>query len=154
MKPNGTLITSEFTTFARHHFKLDWHGIHGAPHWARVRRNGLRLAKTEGANARVIEYFAFTHDLCRKDDFVDPYHGQRAAELVSKLNGKLIFLNDHELGLLQEACTHHSDGLTDADVTVQCCWDADRLDLPRVGVRVNPARLCTNSAVLLCKACI
>ena len=34
----------------------------------------------------------------------------------------------------------------DADITVQTCWDADRLDLGRVGIRPDPRRLCTAAA--------
>ncbi len=33
-----------------------------------------------------------------------------------------------------------------ADLTIQTCWDADRLDLGRVGIVVRPARLCTAAA--------
>lgn len=44
------------------------------------------------------------------------------------------------------ACEKHSDGLTDADITVQVCWDADRLDLGRVGVRPHARYLCTDAA--------
>mgnify|MGYP001359605591 CR=1 FL=1 len=47
---------------------------------------------------------------------------------------------------LHEACAHHTGGATEADVTVQTCWDADRLDLPRAGVTVSPKRLCTVAA--------
>jgi hypothetical protein len=55
-------------------------------------------------------------------------------------------LDGEELDLLHRACSAHSDGLTDADVTVQVCWDADRLDLGRVGIEPSPARLCTQAA--------
>ena len=48
--------------------------------------------------------------------------------------------------LLRLACARHTDGWLEADVTVQTCWDADRLDLPRAGVRVRPERLCTAAA--------
>ena len=27
------------------------------------------------------------------------------------------------------------------------CWDADRLDLPRLGIATDPARLCTGQAM-------
>ena len=37
--------------------------------------------------------------------------------------------------LLIEACKYHSDGFTEADITVQTFRDADRLDLGRVGIR-------------------
>ena len=30
-------------------FRLDWQGIHGVQHWARVRLYGLRLAQETGA---------------------------------------------------------------------------------------------------------
>ena len=84
----SSLITQRLITFARDEFRLDWDGIHGAPHWSRVRHNGLLLAKHAG----------------------------------------------------------HSDGHTLADVTAMTCWDADRLDLGRVGIRPHPQRLCNEMA--------
>ena len=50
------------------------------------------------------------------------------------------------MDLLTEALTYHSDGYTEGNITVQVCWDADRLDLGRVGIRPDPDRLCTNTA--------
>jgi hypothetical protein len=35
---------------------------------------------------------------------------------------------------LAHAMHHHTDGLTTDDPLVGACWDADRLDLPRVGI--------------------
>ena len=55
-------------------------------------------------------------------------------------------LNDKEAELLIEACEYHSDGLTEADITVQTCWDSDRLDLGRCGIYPAPDRLCTEAA--------
>jgi uncharacterized protein len=34
----------------------------------------------------------------------------------------------------------------EGDVTVLTCWDADRLDLGRVGIRPDPTYLCTAAA--------
>jgi uncharacterized protein len=48
--------------------------------------------------------------------------------------------------MLAYAVRHHSDGLIEADVTVQTCWDADRLDLGRVGIIPRADRLCTEQA--------
>lgn len=48
--------------------------------------------------------------------------------------------------MLSYACMHHSNGLLEADLTVQVCWDADRLDLGRVGNVPSPKRLCTPAA--------
>jgi uncharacterized protein len=55
-------------------------------------------------------------------------------------------LDSDELELLVYACRYHSDGCTEADLTVQVCWDADRLDLGRVGIRPDPRYLCTEYA--------
>lgn len=137
-----TLITNKLISFARNEFRLDWEGIHGASHWARVRHNGLILAELTGANGRVVEYFAFLHDLGRENDNHDPYHGYRAAEIARGIAGDLIDVTDLELDLLTEACEGHSDGHLQADITVMTCWDADRLDLGRVGIRPDPERLC------------
>lgn len=132
--------------FLRSQFALNWTGIHGAPHWARVRLNGLRLARETGAGVEVVEYFAFLHDCRRLHDGRDPDHGRRGAELAHALRGSLVFLSDPDFERLHYACVHHSAGLTEADVTVQTCWDADRLDLGRVGIRPHPSRLCTSAA--------
>jgi len=55
-------------------------------------------------------------------------------------------LPPHEFDLLYLACAKQGDGLLDADITLQTCWDADRLDIGRVGVTVIPSRLCTPAA--------
>jgi uncharacterized protein len=86
------MLTRPLIAHLRKHFSLDWQGIHGAPHWARVRANGLRLAGITGAHQAVVELFAFLHDAC----------------------------------------------LT--------CWDADRLDLGRIGIRPKGTKLCTSAA--------
>ena len=142
----SSLITTQLIAFTRSEFRLDWNGIHGAPHWSRVRHNGLLLAEHNGANTRVVEYFAFIHDLGRENDHHDPEHGLRAAMIAVTIAGDLMDVSASELELLTEACCGHSDGHTVADVTVMTCWDADRLDLGRVGIRPNPGRLCNDAA--------
>ena len=47
---------------------------------------------------------------------------------------------------LETACREHSDGRLHGDLTVRTCWDADRLDLGRVGIRPDPDRLSTPHA--------
>jgi uncharacterized protein len=140
------LIHRGLLRILRARFALDWHGIHGAAHWARVRANGLRLCARTGANPRVVELCAFLHDVCRIDDGTDPEHGQRAAEFAISLAGQAFVLEDHELDELTLACEAHSEGRQGGSLTVLCCWDADRLDLGRVGVRPDPRRLCTAAA--------
>ena len=127
-------------------YALRLDGIHGAAHWARVRTNGIRLAEQTGANPTVVALFALLHDSKRLNDGRDPKHGARAAQFAASLQGSMLTLSEEELGLLQFACEFHTDGLTEAEITVQTCWDADRLDLGRVGIRPDPRQLCTLAA--------
>jgi len=144
----ASLIDGNLIEVLRSRFRLDWKGVHGASHWARVRQNGLLLAERAGpqVNVRVVELFAFVHDSCRHDDGYDPMHGARAAESIAELADDLPALSQEERELLGYACTHHSAGLLKAELTVQVCWDADRLDLGRVGYVPSPKRLCTPAA--------
>ncbi len=124
-------------------YQLSWDGIHGYSHWARVRQNGLRLAGMTGASADVVELFAFLHDSQRRNDGIDPDHGKRAADFIDSLKDVHVRLSDEDLQLLKHACACHTEGLTEGDVTVQTCWDADRLDLGRVGIKPDAQQLCT-----------
>jgi len=128
------------------HYRLDQNGIHGISHWGRVLENGIRLAGLTGANIRVVQLFALFHDSRRWNDHHDPEHGARGAALAGEMNHRCFTLAPVELILLQDACTRHTKGLTEADITVQTCWDADRLDLPRVGKYPVPERLCADAA--------
>lgn len=125
----------------RQNFKLDWLGIHGVQHWARVRYHGLRLAQETGADPLVVELFALLHDSCRDDDFTDKLHGLRAAIFAKSLQGHYFNLSDSQLTLLEIAIRGHSRGLVHENSTIQTCWDADRLDIGRVGTYPNPIYL-------------
>jgi uncharacterized protein len=127
-------------------YTLPVRGPHGVEHWARVLENGMRLASATGANAEVVTMFALFHDSRRVSEDRDDGHGLRGAEYARTMRGSLIHLGDHDFELLYEACRLHSDGHTDGDLTLQVCWDADRLDLGRVGVTPTSHRLCTPAA--------
>ncbi len=120
--------------------------IHGEEHWMRVLYNGRMLANETDANLNVVELFAIIHDCQRDNDDYDLEHGRRAAEYIREIYDKWLDINEKEKELLIEACKYHSDGLTEADITVQTCWDSDRLDLGRVGIKPSPDRLCTEVA--------
>jgi uncharacterized protein len=139
-------ISSDLVGFLRGRYQLDWRGIHGAGHWIRVRANGLRLAPLTGADSTVVELFAVLHDVCREDEGFDLEHGARSAELVLEVCDDLLSVGCEQAQLLAFACRWHSHGGTEADVTVQTCWDADRLDLGRVGIQPDPRYLCTPAA--------
>ncbi|BBM87248.1 hypothetical protein [Candidatus Uabimicrobium amorphum] len=127
-------------------YSLPWRGAHGISHWARVLENGLRLAESTHADKDVVTLFALFHDSKRVSEYQDPQHGKRGAEFALAMRNKLFELSDHQFDLLYTACELHTNGLIEGDVTLQTCWDADRLDLGRVGIRINPAKLCTTAA--------
>ena len=127
-------------------YALPWDGIHGISHWARVLENGLRLSEHTGANSEVVKLFAVFHDSRRVNEDVDNGHGQRGADLALRFRGDMFDLPNDDFDLLYVACVGHTDGGTAADITIQTCWDADRLDLGRVGICPEPNRLCTDAA--------
>lgn len=141
------LLPRGLMTQLRRNFRLDWAGIHGAPHWSRVMHLGLQIARVTGADTRVICLFAVLHDSERQNEGSDPDHGRRAAYAVRRRHESgALGLDDRSAELLAQACAGHSKGGLDVDPTIATCWDADRLDLGRVGVRPLPSRLCTSAA--------
>ena len=118
----------------RSEFKLDWQGIHGANHWARVLHHGKNIGQLRSADLLVVELFGFLHDSCRLNDGRDPNHGERAAEFANDIHGDYFDLQPLQLDYLCYALRHHSGGEVSTNVTIQTCWDADRLDLGRVGI--------------------
>ncbi len=127
-------------------YALPIDGTHGVVHWARVLENGQRLATETGANIEVVSLFAVFHDSRRVNECTDPDHGARGADFATELRDRLFELDDHEFNLLHRACVGHTHERTHPDVTIQTCWDSDRLDLGRVGVTPHPSRLCTDAA--------
>lgn len=117
---------------------------HGPEHWRRVERNGLLLSQHTGANATIVRWFALFHDCRRMNDGYDPGHGLRGAEFAQSLRGKSFQLDDDDFALLYYACANHTEGVAHDDPTIATCWDADRLDLPRVGIIPDPKRMGTS----------
>ena len=128
-------------------FKVNKRGVHGPSHWARVRHHALTVGEVAGADLLVVELFAFLHDSKRLNEDRDPEHGSRAASFVTQLNGQYFKLDGLQLDILCHAMTHHSNGAVDADPTVQTCWDADRLDLGRVGIKPAARYLSSVAAI-------
>jgi len=124
-------------------FECEVISIHGPGHWKRVERNGLLIASHNGAVVEVVRLFAYFHDSRRAHDGWDDTHGRRGAEYAATLRGKLFDLPDGQFELLQYACAWHTHGQLSDDPTIGACWDADRLDLGRVGMRPAPAYLST-----------
>jgi uncharacterized protein len=137
------MISDELLQTILKQYRLPWNGIHGLSHWARVLENGRMLAAKTGARLEVVELFAILHDSKRPHEGIDYTHGRLGADYAASLRGSLVQLNDNDFELLYTACLEHTNGKIDGDITLQACWDADRLDLGRVGIKPNPKRLCT-----------
>jgi uncharacterized protein len=121
--------------------------IHGEDHWKRVGAAGLALLpETPEADPSLVFLFALFHDSMRVNDSIDPMHGPRAAVLARELRGGPFDLGDEEMKLLAFACEEHTNGKLGKEQTIGVCWDADRLNLWRVGFEPDPRFLSTEAA--------
>jgi len=126
--------------------------FHGINHWNRVKTNGFEIARLNGANRSIVQYFAVLHDCMRENEDDDPEHGARGAEFA-KLHRDLIDLNDSDFEILCIAVKDHTSGKPWSkeakNPTVAACWDGDRLDLPRVGIEVDPYQLVSDEGRII-----
>jgi len=126
--------------------------IHGLQHWEDVEKNGFFLARDKKVNLKIISYFSYLHDCCRENENDDPQHGPRAATYAKK-HRNIFDLNDHDFKILIRAVSGHTfaDPSTkiDFDQIISICWDADRLDLIRIGIKPDPKRLFTEEARII-----
>ncbi len=140
------MISRELIHTILEHYPLPLDGFHGISHWARVLENGRRLSSLTGGKVHIVELFALFHDSQRMNEGFDDGHGLRGAHLARKLRRIHYDISEEDFRLLIKACELHTDGFLEEDVTVQTCWDADRLDLGRVGITPSVEKLCTEEA--------
>ena len=140
------IVSKDLVRAIKDQFQINWQGIHGLSHLARVWENGIHLAETTGANKKVVQLFAVFHDSRRLNENCDPEHGPRGALLAEMWRGKYYDLGDEEFDLLFTACSLHTQAKTHVERTIKTCFDADRLDLGRVGKIPDPKFLCTEAA--------
>lgn len=124
--------------------------IHGFAHSARVERNTQILAKHYLIKKEVLsalDIFAYYHDLQRYNDGSDIDHGKRASIHLKSIRSRRVsniqFLSDELFDKLCFACENHTTMLRSGDLFVDICFDADRLDLPRIGIAPDPNRMAT-----------
>jgi uncharacterized protein len=121
-------------------------GIHGLGHWRQVERNGVMLATENGLGEEgivVVRLFAILHDSQRVNDGWDKEHGARAAAFARTVRGTLFEVEDRLFEKVERACAGHELGRVTEDGLIGACWDADRLDLVRLGVMVDPRLMST-----------
>ena len=119
---------------------------HGLEHWHQVEFNGLLLASRTGADITVVRLFSLFHDCRRMDDAYDAEHGPRAVEFIDRcLAEKRFELDEERLEKLRRACRLHTTERQTGDVTIDTCFDADRLDLGRVGIYPMEEKMATDA---------
>jgi hypothetical protein len=129
-------------------FDHDACGIaHGPEHWDRVCYHSEAVARHLGVDPLIGHVFALVHDSQRQDEGLDPGHGPRAAQFIVDHAETLFgFLTPLQRQMLAHACELHSDGHIHSHAYAMVCWDADRLDLWRVGIEPAAHLLCTEHA--------
>lgn len=118
---------------------------HGESHWRGVLAASVRLIERGSkADPAVLTAFCLLHDSQRKSEGHDPRHGERAARFADELHDEgLLALDARQRDLLRRALVDHDCGMTSRDATIGACWDADRLTLGRVGIKVDTRLLST-----------
>ena len=126
--------------------------IHGVAHWDRVYENGQKLLNPY-VDALVVGVFAYLHDVCRINDDEDILHGVRASEKIDEIrNSILSFMTEEQISLLKKACHDHTTVHKTDNPTIDACFDADRLDLWRVGIVPDPDRMATEKGAEIAMA--
>jgi len=73
-------------------------------------------------------------------------NAERGTLVLNEIAGELFILEPDRLELLEHAIRHHTGGRTSDDPTVGTCWDADRLDIGRVGIIPHERYMSTERA--------
>lgn len=154
-------ILPHLTPLAKHNSQL-----HGVTHWTRVHRYGLLLAdslKLSEEERLAIALFGWTHDLARTDDNGGNQHSIDGAKYIQYVTDRLFSdFPETTLDVVTTAIRYHSDGMNAEEAlyelpivdnstwsrestlnTIGCCWDADRLDLLRLGIVPDESMMST-----------
>lgn len=125
---------------------------HGVAHSNRVAAIGHYLCTINKEKGFVVEedvviWFAYLHDICRVSDSKDEMHPSKGYAYVNMIRDTwLRHLSDHQFFLLSEAILNHHKIIKYGELTIDTCFDADRLDVARFGVCVSLNRLATDEA--------
>lgn len=125
-------------------FELDFKGVHGIEHWLNVTKMAQTIVAVTGGDYVVATLFGIFHDCCRISDYEDVDHGLRAAEYVKTLN---LDITPDQNNSLIFAIRNHNLNVISNDPTVGACWDADRLELSRIGIYPQSKQLSTLTGI-------
>ena len=136
-------VISELRSYCLNRWPKDMGTTHGVEHWDRVARFGKMLYQ-EGVDMDVVTTFAYLHDSERMNNAEDIDHGLRASKLIDTIrHTRLRYLNYEQIEKLKRACELHTIVHKTGDITIDTCFDADRMDLFRVGIKPSPERMAT-----------
>ena len=100
----------------------------------------------------MVRLFALFHDSKRVDDGYDGEHGLRGAEFAKECyENKMLDITEEQFKKLYDACRLHTVVGKFGDVTIDTCFDSDRLDLGRVGFKLNPLKMATSMGAEIAK---
>lgn len=106
--------------------------IHGIQHLRQVAYLSGRLAYLLNLDYKTAILAGYLHDCARNNDSDGNSHAHESAWLAKKI----IETNwsNIDIGKIFNAIYYHADGLNTDDPFIGCIWDADRLNLVRLGI--------------------
>lgn len=113
--------------------------IHGDKHWRAVAAAGIEIAGNDFERRAVALAFGMIHDSQRLNDCWDPEHGLRAALWAMKSRSLAGLIGTESRDLVSRACLDHEKGGISTERSIGICWDADRINLWRVGICPDPS---------------
>lgn len=139
--------------------EMNWRaGVHGFGHSRRVYKYGTVLSQKNAkiykrsVDLDVVRWFAYLHDIQRVFVGDDAGHGERAALFIDHIRKSYLkMLSDEQVHKLKEACRLHATILRTGDLTIDTCFDANRLDLREMGIIPNPKKMATEAGATMAR---
>jgi len=119
-------------------------GLHGVSHLRRVAILSGRFAVAVGEDVESAVVVGFLHDCARKKDGNDLEHAHDSAVLARKLIER--FFPHLDVDRICDAIEGHAEGEVTTEPLAACLWDADRLELKRIGRTIDIDLLSTEVA--------
>ena len=119
-------------------------GLHGMSHLRRVASTAGRIASLISEDVEAAVVTGFLHDCARTDDGGGTSHAHDSACVAKNI---LPTCYPHlDVDRLCAGIAGHADGVVTDDLLIGSVWDADRLDLVRLGIEVDLGLLSTSVA--------
>lgn len=115
--------------------------VHGVSHLMSVAATAARIAHATGEDVMSATVGGFLHDCARQNDGNGEGHARESAQMARSIIVK--HFGELDVNRICSAIADHAAGKTTADGLAAAIWDADRLDLARLGIVVDPAYLST-----------